>query len=145
MQISEVMTRTVRTITPDETISQAAKMMAEIDTGAIPVGDNDRLVGMITDRDIAVRAVAQDRGPETKVRDVMTPDVKYCFEDEDVDKVVKNMAEIQVRRLPVVSRDKRLVGTVSMGDIAISAGPNEAGQAEAGIAQPGGEHSQTGG
>jgi len=145
MQISEVMTRTVRTITPDETISQAAKMMAEIDTGAIPVGDNDRLVGMITDRDIAVRAVAQDRGPETKVRDIMTPDVKYCFEDEDVDKVVNNMGEIQVRRLPVVSRDKRLVGTISMGDIAISAGPGEAGQAEASIAQPGGEHSQTGG
>src|SRR4051794_22260730 len=73
----------------------------------------------------------------------LTPDVKYCFEDEDVDKVVKNMGEIQVRRLPVVSRDKRLVGTISMGDIAISAGPGEAGQAEASIAQPGGEHSQT--
>src|SRR5688572_9174537 len=144
MQISGVMTRTVRTITPDETIRQAAKMMAGIDTRAIPVGDNDRLVGMITDRDIAVRAVAQDKGPETKVRDVMTPDVKYCFEDEDVDKVVKNMAEIQVRRLPVVSRDKRLVGTGSLGDIAISAGSGKAGQAEAGISRPGGEHSQTG-
>jgi CBS domain-containing protein len=145
MLINEVMTRTVRTITPDESIGQAAKMMAEIDAGAIPVGENDRLVGMITDRDIAIRAIAQDRGPETKVRDVMTPDVKYCFEDEDVDKVVRNMAEIQVRRLPVVSRDKRLVGTISLGDIAISAGTSEAGKAEAGIAQPGGEHSQTGG
>jgi len=145
MQVSEVMTRSVRTITADESISQAAKMMAEIDAGAIPVGENDRLVGMITDRDIAIRAVAQDKGPETKVREVMTPEVKYCFEDEDVNQVVKNMSEIQVRRLPVVSRDKRLVGTVSLGDIAISAGGGQAGQAEAGIARPGGEHSQTGG
>jgi CBS domain-containing protein len=145
MRINEVMTRDVRTITPEESISQAAKMMAEIDAGAIPVGENDRLVGMITDRDIAVRAVAQDKGPDTKVRDVMTPDVKYCFEDEDVDHVAKNMGDIQVKRLPVVNRDKRLVGTVSLGDIAISAGAGEAGEAEAGIARPGGEHSQTGG
>jgi CBS domain-containing protein len=122
MQVSEVMTRSVQTITPDESIGQAAKMMADIDAGAIPVGENDRLVGMITDRDIAVRAVAQNKGPDTMVRDVMTPDVKYCFEDEDVDSVVKNMADNQVRRLPVVSRDKRLVGTISLGDIAISAG-----------------------
>jgi CBS domain-containing protein len=145
MQVSEVMTRSVQTITPDESIGQAAKMMADIDAGAIPVGENDRLVGMITDRDIAVRAVAQNKGPDTMVRDVMTPDVKYCFEDEDVDSVVKNMADNQVRRLPVVSRDKRLVGTISLGDIAISAGGGQAGQAEAGIARPGGEHSQTGG
>ena len=144
MLVNEVMTRSVRTITPDESIGEAAKMMAELDAGAIPIGENDRLVGMITDRDIAVRAVAQNKGPETKVRDVMTPDVKYCFEDDDVDKVVKNMAEIQVRRLPVISRDKRLVGTVSLGNIAISAGPGKAGQAEAGISRPGGEHSQTG-
>jgi len=145
MLVNEVMTRTVRTITPDESIGQAAKMMAEIDTGAIPVGENDRLVGMITDRDIAVRAVARDMGPETKVRDVMTPDVKYCFDDEDVDAVARNMADTQVRRLPVVNRDKRLVGTVSLGDIAFTAGPDQAGQAEAGISRPGGEHSQTGG
>jgi len=145
MQVSEVMTRSVQTITPEESISQAAKMMADIDAGAIPVGENDRLVGMITDRDIAVRAVAQNRGPETTVRDVMTPDVKYCFEDDDVGSVAKNMSEIQVRRLPVISRDKRLVGTVSLGDLALGAGAGTAGQAEAGIAQPGGEHSQTGG
>jgi CBS domain-containing protein len=145
MQVSEVMTRSVQTITPDQSIGQAAKMMADIDAGAIPVEENDRLVGMIIDRDIAVRAVAQNKGPDTMVRDVMTPDVKYCFEDEDVDSVVKNMADNQVRRLPVVSRDKRLVGTISLGDIAISAGGGQAGQAEAGIARPGGEHSQTGG
>lgn len=80
MRVSELMTRDVRIANPNETIQEAARMMAEIDAGAIPVGDNDRLVGMLTDRDIAVRAVAEGRGPDTKVGDVMTNDVKYCFE-----------------------------------------------------------------
>ena len=118
-------------------------MMADIDAGILPVGENDRLVGMITDRDIAVRAVAQGKGPQTSVREVMTSDVKYCFEDEkDIDQVAGNMGAHLVRRLPVVNRDKRLVGILSLGDIAFTQGGQPAGEALAGIAQPGGEHSQ---
>jgi CBS domain-containing protein len=112
------MTRDVRVATPGQSIRDVAKMMAEIDAGAMPVGENDRLVGMVTDRDIAIRAVAQGKGPDTPVREVMSSEVKYCFEDEDLEHVAKNMGDIQVRRLPVVNRDKRLVGIVALGDIA---------------------------
>ena len=119
--------------------------MAECDAGALPVGQDDRLVGMITDRDITVRGVAQGKGLDTKVRDVMTPDVKYCFEDEDLDHVARNMGEQQVRRLPVVNRDKRLVGILSLGDVAMGERPRLAGEAVAGVSRPGGAHSQTGG
>src|SRR4051812_36458356 len=115
MRISEAMTRDVRLAKPDQTIQEAAKLMAEIDSGALPVTDGDRLIGMITDRDIAIRAVAQGKGPQASVREVMSPDVKYCFDDEDTDEVAHNMADIQVRRLPVVNRDKRLVGIISLG------------------------------
>ena len=110
MRVAEVMTRNVRLIEPNQTIRDAARLMAEMDAGIMPVREGDRLVGMITDRDIAVRAVAQGRGPDTPVREVMTDEVKYCFEDEDTAAVERNMAEIQVRRLPVLTRDKRLVG-----------------------------------
>jgi CBS domain-containing protein len=145
MKVSEVMTRDVRLIEPTQTIREAARLMAELDTGIMPVREGDRLVGMITDRDIAVRAVAQGRGPDTSVRDVMTDDVKYCYEDDDTDDVARNMADIQVRRLPVLTRDKRLVGIISLGDMAVTDEPGKAGEAVAGISQPGGQHSQTGG
>jgi CBS domain-containing protein len=145
MKVSKVMTRDVRLIEPSQTIRDAAQLMAELDTGIIPVREGDRLVGMITDRDITVRAVAQGRGPDTSVREVMTDDVKYCFEDDDTNDVARNMADIQVRRLPVLDRDKRLVGIISLGDMAITEGASQAGDAVAGISQPGGEHSQTGG
>lgn len=141
MRVSECMTRNVRIANPNETIRDAARIMAEIDAGALPVGEKDHLVGMITDRDIAVRGVALGKGPDAKVREVMTADVKYCFEDQDVDEVVRNMGDIQVRRLPVVSRDKRLVGIVALGDVAIHT--REAGKALGGISRPGGQHSQT--
>jgi CBS domain-containing protein len=139
------MTRDVRLATPDQTIQDAAKMMSDVDAGVLPVGENDRLVGMITDRDIAVRAVAQGKGPDTPVREVMTADVKYCFEDEDTDQVARNMGDQQVRRLPVVNRDKRLVGILSLGDLAVMQGGQPAGEALTDISRPGGEHSQTGG
>jgi CBS domain-containing protein len=145
MKVSEVMTKDVRLIEPTQTIREAARLMAELDTGIMPVREGDRLVGMITDRDIAVRAVAQGRGPDTSVRDVMTDDVKYCYEDDDTDDVARNMADIQVRRLPVLTRDKRLVGIISLGDMAVTDEPGKAGEAVAGISQPGGQHSQTGG
>ncbi|MFL5201572.1 MAG: CBS domain-containing protein, partial [Microvirga sp.] len=115
MRVAEVMTRDVRLIEPNQTIRDAARLMAEMDAGVMPVREGDRLVGMITDRDIAVRAVAQGRGPDTPVREVMTDEVKYCYEDDDTNDVARNMADIQVRRLPVLTRDKRLVGIISLG------------------------------
>src|SRR5215217_9126876 len=145
MKVSEVMTRDVQLIEPTQSIREAAKLMAELDAGIIPVREGDRLVGMITDRDIAVRAVAEDKGPDTLIREVMTEDVKYCYDDDDTDDVARNMADIQVRRLPVLTRDKRLVGIISLGDIAMSDEAGKAGEAVAGISQPGGQHSQTGG
>src|SRR2546429_1308883 len=109
MRVSEAMTREVRIATPGQSIREVAKIMGEIDAGSLPVGENDRLVGMITDRDIAIRAVAQGKGPETPVREVMSAaQVLYCYEDEELDKVAKNMGEVQVRRLPVGNRAKRL-------------------------------------
>lgn len=137
MLISEIMTRDVRLAAPDWSIREAARTMAAIDAGFMPVAENDRLVGTITDRDIAVRAVAEGMGPETKVRDVMSKDVKYCFEDEKVSDVARNMADIQVRRLPVVNRDKRLVGVISLGDLAIDDAANEDAElALSGISEP---------
>lgn len=137
MRVSEAMTRDVRVANPDQTIREAAQMMAELDAGALPVGEQDRLVGMITDRDIAVRAVAHGKSPDTRVRDVMTDDVKYCFDDDDVEDVARNMADIQVRRLPVVNRDKRLVGVVSLGDLSLTGKRRAAGEALQEISQPG--------
>ena len=139
MLVSEAMTRDVRVANPDHTIQAAAKIMAEIDSGVLPVAENDQLVGMITDRDIAVRAVAKGKGPDTRVREVMSPDVKYCFEDEPVSRVAQNMGDIQLRRLPVVNREKRLVGILSLGDLAQAEGSQPAGQALAGISQPSGD------
>jgi CBS domain-containing protein len=137
------MTRDVRVCDPGHSIRDCAKTMAEIDAGALPVGENDRLVGMITDRDIAIRAIAQGKGPDTPVREVMSAEVKYCFEDEDLDHVAKNMGNIRVRRLPVVNRDKRLVGILSLGDLARKEMPETAAYAVRGVSQHGGPHSQT--
>ena len=120
MRVAEGMTRDVRLIEPNQTIRDAARLMAEMDAGIMPVREGDRLVGMITDRDIAVRAVAQGRGPDTPVREVMTDEVKYCYEDDDTNDVARNMADIQVRRLPVLTREKRLVGIISLGDLAVT-------------------------
>jgi len=142
MQVSQVMTREVRIATPGQSIREAAKLMGELDAGSLPVGDNDRLVGMITDRDIAIRAVAAGKDPNTPVRDVMSAEVKYCFEDEELDHVAKNMADIQVRRLPVVNREKRLVGIISLGDLAQSE-KKAAASAVSGVSRPGGQHTQS--
>ena len=142
MQVSQVMTREVRIATPGQSIREAAKLMGELDAGSLPVGDNDRLVGMITDRDIAIRAVAAGKDPGTPVRDVMSAEVKYCFEDEELDHVAKNMADIQVRRLPVLNREKRLVGIISLGDLAQSE-KKAATRAVSGVSRPGGQHTQS--
>jgi CBS domain-containing protein len=136
------MTRDVRVANPGQTIRDVAKIMAEIDAGSMPVGEDDRLVGMITDRDIAVRAVGRNRGPLTPVREVMSREVKFCYDDEDADHVARNMADLQVRRLPVVDRDKRLVGILALSDLATQGGTRPAAQALEGISQPGGPRSQ---
>jgi CBS domain-containing protein len=143
VQINDVMSNEVNIASPGQSIREAARMMAKIDAGVLPVGENDRLVGMITDRDIAVRAVAAGKSPDTPVREIMSSEVKYCFADDDVDEVAQNMADLKVRRLPVLDRDKRLVGIVSLGDIALSGGPAPAGEALCGISEPGGQHSQS--
>ena len=140
------MTQVVRIASPDQPIREAARTMTAIDSGALPVGENDRLVGMITDRDIAVRAVAKGKNPDTPVRDIMSSEIRYCFDDQELDEVAANMADVKVRRLPVVNRDKRLVGIVSLGDIALADDPGEAASAAlCGISEPGGEHSQENG
>ena len=143
MKVSNCMTNDVQIADPDQTIRDVAQIMARLDAGAMPVGDNDRLVGMITDRDIAIRGIAVGKGPEAKVRDVMSPDVKYCFDYEEVDEVLHNMGDLQVRRLPVLNRNKRLVGIISLGDLATNGETTDAGEALSGISKPGGEHSQT--
>jgi len=139
------MSRNVKLASPDDTLQEAAMMMAELDAGALPVGENDRLVGMITDRDIAIRAVGEGRSPDTSIRDVMSKEVLYCYEDEDLDDVAGKMADVKVRRLPVLDRDKRLVGIVSLGDLALHDDSKTTGRTVANISKPGGAHSQPAG
>lgn len=141
MKVSEAMTNDVRIADPDETIEQAARTLAEIDAGALPVGKDDRLVGMITDRDIAIRAVAEGLGPDTPVRGIMSTDIRWCFEDEDVEEVAEQMADYKIRRLPVLSREKRLIGMISLGDLSQADGASS-GEALREISEPGGMHSQ---
>jgi len=117
MNVSECMTANPRVCAPGDTIRDVARAMKEVDSGFLPVGENDRLVGMVTDRDLAVRAIAEGMGPDTPVREVMTREVQYCFEDNDLDDVAARMSDLQVRRLPVLNRDKRLVGVISLGDM----------------------------
>lgn len=116
----EVMTRNVHVIAPEQTIAQAAKLMRDHDVGSVAVGSGDELVGILTDRDIAVRAIAGDLGPDTPVRQVMSGTVKYCFENDDVESIAQNMAELQIRRVPVVDREQHLVGFISVSNIAES-------------------------
>ena len=136
MQVQDLMTHDVTTVHPEESLKKVARLMADLDVGVLPVRQDDRLVGMVTDRDLAVRGLAEDCGPESKVRQVMTPDVKYCYADQDVDEIAANMADIQVRRLPVLDRDKRLVGILSLSDIAVSDDPEPAMEALSGISRP---------
>lgn len=143
MLIRDAMTRDVRTVSPSASLREAARAMSDMDVGALPVEEGDRLVGMVTDRDIAVRGIAIGKGPDATVGEVMTHEVLYCYDDEDVEDVCENLADMQVRRLPVVSRDKRLVGIVSLADIAAAESSENAGQALEGISRPGGLHTQS--
>jgi CBS domain-containing protein len=145
MKVSECMSHDVETIAPEQPISQAAQFMLRADAGALPVSDGDRMVGMVTDRDIAVRGVAVGLGPDTPVREVMTDHLVYCYDDDDIDNAAMKMSEAQVRRLPVLSREgEKLVGILSLGDITRSERGDEAAQvALDGISAPGGEHNQS--
>ena len=140
MKVADVMTRKVQLASPNDSLMEVAKRMTKEDVGFLPVGENDRLVGTITDRDIVARAVAQGKDGQARVRDAMTQDVKYCFEDESIEDVVQNMSDNQLRRLPVVNRDKRLVGIVSLADAAMKYDPAAAGDAMSGVVEPGGSH-----
>jgi CBS domain-containing protein len=142
MKVRECMTHDVVVANPAQTIVEAARMMSECDAGMLPIAENDRLVGVLTDRDIVIRAVAKNLGIATKIRDVMSTDkVLYCFEDDDVSDAAESMAEQQVRRFPVLNKGKRLVGIVSLGDISKET-PRQAGKAVAGVTRSGGKHDQ---
>ncbi len=118
MQIKDVMTTDYKWIAPETTVAEAAKIMQEKDYGYLAVGEKDRLIGSVTDRDFVVRTLAQGQDPKTaQVRDAMTAKVMYCYDDQSVDEICQNMAEVKVRRMPVVNREKRLVGVVSLGDL----------------------------
>src|SRR5688572_12013949 len=120
MRVSEVMTRGAECTHPDSTIREAAVRMQTLDVGSLPVCENDRLVGMVTDRDMTVRATAAGADPnDARVRDAMTAGIHFCFEDQDVAECARLMKENQIRRLPVLNRDKRMVGIVSLGDLAV--------------------------
>jgi len=136
MKVSEVMTHGVYTTSPDDTVQTAAQTMADLDTGVLPIGENDRLIGILTDRDLTMRVVAEARDPTTTfVRDVMSQEVRCCLEDDSVEDAAVKMSQWQVHRLPVLSKEHRLVGIISLGDLAREASPEIAGGALSGIAE----------
>lgn len=138
MQIRDIMTRQVELVSPNTPLRDAARMMRDADIGFLPVGENDRLVGTLTDRDIAVRAVAEGKDVTScKVADAMTADIAYAFEDQDSSEAAQIMAEKQIRRLPVLNRDKRLVGVVALGDLATKTGDDDVvGQTVQDVSEP---------
>ena len=136
MQVSEAMSRDVHIARPDQTIADIARIMFDADIGSLPVGDGDRLVGMITDRDITVRGVGKGLGPQTHVREVMTSEVKYCFDDDEIDDVARNLGIEQLHRLPVVDRDKHLVGILALADLANMDQDGATATAVEGISRP---------
>jgi CBS domain-containing protein len=143
MKVSEVMTRDVRTVRPDQTAKEAAKFMLNEDAGSMPVSDGDKLLGMITDRDITVRGVAKGYGPDTPVSELMTENIVCAREDDDIEEVASKMSRAQVRRMPVIDASDRLCGIVSLGDLSREADNDTADQALQGVSAPGSQHSQS--
>ncbi|RPI84594.1 MAG: CBS domain-containing protein [Chloroflexi bacterium] len=122
MKIKDIMTSDPHVVSPNETVSHAAKLMKELNVGSLPVCDGSRLVGMITDRDITTRSTAQGSNPQNiMVSEVMTPKIRYCFEDQDISEAARLMQDEQIRRLPVLDRQKQLVGILSLGDLSVDA------------------------
>jgi len=142
MKISEVMTTNVETVTPNQTAQEAASFMLRANAGSIPVCEDERVIGMITDRDIAIRGIAEGRGPDTPVSELMSADIVCAREDDDADDVAERMSSEQVRRLPVVDQNERLIGIVSLGDLSREGPEQAAAMALDGVTQPGGEHEQ---
>lgn len=142
MKVSEVMTTEVETISSEQTAREAASFMLRADAGSIPVCDNGKVIGIITDRDIAVRGVAEGRGPDTPVSELMSDGIICAHEDEEVNSVAKRMSEEQVRRIPVLDLDENLVGIVSLGDLTREANGEAAQEALEGVSSPGGMHQQ---
>lgn len=118
MKVNEIMSREIRTVSPDTPLREIALIMRQADIGALIINQDDRMAGMITDRDLVIRAMADGMDLNTPVSRIMSDEVRYCFEDEEVDHIAKNMAQLEKRRLPVVNRDKRLVGMVSLANVA---------------------------
>ena len=130
-KVKDVMTAECQWISPETTCAEAARKMRDEDIGFLPVGENDKLIGMVTDRDITIRCTAEGKDPSAMpVKQVMTQKTFYCYDDETVDEICENMGDIQVRRLPVVNRDKQLVGVVSLGDVAQAAARDKVGAAQ---------------
>jgi CBS domain-containing protein len=141
-KIRDVMTRNVETISPDQSAQDAARFMVRIDAGSLPVTEDNRLVGMITDRDIAIRGIARGHGPDTLVRELMTDDIVSAYVDEEVDDVAAKMSEAQVRRLPVIDENENLCGIVSLSDLSRDGSTGAATQVLEGVSRPGGAHNQ---
>ncbi len=142
MRISDVMTREVATVRPDQTAREAATFMLNADAGSIPVTEGDKLIGMITDRDIAIRGIACGHGPDTPVRELMSSGIVCARIDDNVEDVATRMSEAQVRRLPVIDESEKLVGIVSLGDLSRETDDESAHQALEGVSAPGGQHQQ---
>lgn len=145
MKIREIMTKDIEVVNPETSLRDAARMMRDADTGFLPVGENDRLVGTLTDRDIAIRSTAEGQDPNSaRVREAMSEELIYCFDDQDSNEAAQVMAEKQIRRLPVLNRDKRLVGVVSVGDLAAKTPDDDiVGQTLSDVAQPSAPQSQS--
>jgi CBS domain-containing protein len=142
MKVSEVMTTEVETVSADQTAREAAAFMLRADAGSIPVCEGERVIGMITDRDIAVRGVAEGRGPDTPISELMSDGIVCAHEDDDVQAVAQRMSDEQVRRMPVLNSEQNLVGIVSLGDLARETAGQAAEQALEGVSAPGGQHQQ---
>ena len=142
MKVSEVMTRDVQTVGPDQPVRDAAGFMLSADAGSIPVTEGERLIGMITDRDIAVRGIAKGYGPDTPVRDLMTDDLVIVRLDDDIEDAAAKMSKAQVRRLPVIDEDECLCGIISLADVSQEGDTESASEALEGVTEPGGEHQQ---
>jgi len=136
-QVSEVMTHGVRTLSPQDTMQRAARTMSDLNVGALPVCDGEKLVGMVTDRDITVRGVAQGCPPDsTTLRELMSPEVRWCFDDAPLDEALEQMRDAQIRRLPVIDHERHLVGMLSLGDVATTAGTADVAETLACISEP---------
>ena len=135
--VSQAMTRGVRTISPQDSLVMAAQAMDELNVGSLPVCDGQRLMGIVTDRDIVTRGVAQGCAiDQAKVSDVMSHNVQWCFEDQSVEEVADRMSQVQIRRVPVLDRDQQLVGMLSLGDMATKGADGTASRALGSISEP---------